>query len=162
MTIRAATEKDLPEILEIYNEVILHTTAVYDYTAHTLEMRKEWFRSRQEQGLPVLVAEEAGKVLGFASFGPFRAWAAYQYTVENLVHVHSEHRGKGVARQLMEALIAEARKMGKHTMVAGIDADNAASIALHRRFGFEVAGHFRQVGYKFDRWLDLVFMQLIL
>ena len=160
--IRLATEADLPQLLTIYNDVILHTTAVYDYEPHTLEMRREWFRTRQKQGWPVFVAEEHDSVVGFSSLGPFRAWAAYRLTVENSVYVAAGKRGRGIAKLLLPPLIAAAKELGMHTMVAGIDASNDASIRLHSNFGFEEVAHFKEVGWKFDRWLDLKFLQLIL
>ncbi|GAO43480.1 GNAT family N-acetyltransferase [Flavihumibacter petaseus] len=162
MIIRQAVSGDLPAILDIYNDAILNTTAVYDYQPHTLAMRETWFNTKVEQRMPVLVAEDSGMIQGFASYGPFRAWAAYQYTVENAIYVHPAHRGKGIAKALMQPLIEAARKQQLHTMVAGIDASNAASIALHRQFGFEEVACFKEVGYKFNRWLDLVFLQLML
>ncbi|KIC93423.1 GNAT family N-acetyltransferase [Flavihumibacter solisilvae] len=160
--IRNAAEQDLPQLLGIYNEIIANTTAVYDYDPHTLEMRRKWFETKQEQGFPVFVAEEADKIVGFSSIGPFRAWAAYKYTVENSVYVASDQRGKGIGKLLMPPLIQAARHLNLHTIVAGIDASNDASIRLHQYFGFEEVAHFRQVGFKFDRWLDLKFLQLII
>jgi phosphinothricin acetyltransferase len=160
--IRNAAEQDLPQLLGIYNEIIANTTAVYDYDPHTLEMRRKWFETKREQGFPVFVAEEADKIVGFSSIGPFRAWAAYKYTVENSVYVASDKRGKGIGKLLMPPLIQAARHLNLHTIVAGIDASNDASIRLHQYFGFEEVAHFRQVGFKFDRWLDLKFLQLII
>lgn len=162
MTIRQATENDLPQILAIYNEVIIHTTAVFEYEPHTLDMRRQWFRNKQEQGFPVFVAEESGEIAGLSSIGPFRAWAAYRYTVENSVYVAAPHRGKGIAKLLMPPLIEAAKQLQLHAIVAGIEATNKASIQLHRYFGFEEVAHFKEVGWKFDRWLDLKFLQLII
>ena len=159
--IRYAVENDLTAILTIYNDVIVNTTAVYEYKPHTLEMRMAWFNTKKEQGFPVFVAEENGKVLGLSSIGPFRAWAAYKYSVENSIYVASEARGKGIAKRLMPPIIDAAKQLGLHTIIAGIDAGNEASIKLHRYFGFEEVAHFKEVGYKFDRWLDLKFLQLI-
>jgi phosphinothricin acetyltransferase len=109
-----------------------------------------------------MVAVEADQVLGFTSFGDFRAWPCYRYTVEHTVHVRSDQRGRGLGSQLLQALIPRAQALGKHVLVAGIDADNAVSLQLHQSMGFERVAHFRQVGRKFDRWLDLVFMQRFL
>jgi L-amino acid N-acyltransferase YncA len=159
--VRHATENDLAAILTIYNDVILYTTAVYDYQPHTIEMRKAWLNTKKEQGFPVFVAEENGKVLGLSSIGPFRAWAAYKFSVENSIYVAAEARGKGIGKLLMPPVIEAARQLGMHTILAGIDAGNDASIQLHRHFGFEEVAHFKEVGYKFDRWLDLKFLQLI-
>lgn len=162
INVRQAILTDLPQMLDIYNDIILHTTAVYHYEAHTLAMRQEWFESRRQQGFPIFVAEEGGNIMGFSSFGPFRPWPAYQYTVENSVYVGAEHRGKGVSKLLMQPLIAAAKQMNMHVMIAVIDASNDVSIKLHEQFGFTDAGLFKEVGYKFDRWLDLRMMQLIL
>ncbi len=162
LALRTAIESDLPILLDIYNDVIVNTTAVYDYQPHTLEMRKLWFDTKRQQGIPVWLVEEEGKVLGFGTYGPFRAWAAYQFSVENSIYVEAEARGKGVGSMLLAAIIEEAGRQGMHTMLAGIDASNEASIALHRKFGFEQVALFREVGWKFDRWLDLVFLQLML
>jgi len=159
--IRNAEEKDLPAILAIYNDVIANTTAVYDYEPHTPTMRLAWFNLKKEQGFPVFVAEEDGKILGLSSIGPFRAWAAYQFSVENSIYVATDARGKGVAKMLMPPIIEAARQLGMHTILAGIDASNEASIQLHKHFGFEEVAHFKQVGWKFGRWLDLKFLQLI-
>ena len=162
ITVRNAKDEDLPAILEIYNDVILNTTAVYDYIPHSLERRREWFNDKKTEGYPVFVAEEDDVLLGFSSIGPFRKWEAYKFSVENSVYVSNEHRGKGVGKLLLQPLIDAARSLQLHTIVAGIDATNEASIALHKKFGFEEVAHFKEVGYKFGRWLDLKFLQLIL
>lgn len=162
IAIRHATENDLPEILVIYNDVIMHTTAVYDYEPHTIEMRKQWFKAKEEQGFPVFVATVNEKIVGVSSIGPFRAWAAYKYSVENSVYVASNYRGKGVGKLLIPPLIESARQLQLHTIIAGIDATNEASLKLHENFGFKEVAHFKEVGYKFDRWLDLKFLQLII
>lgn len=160
--IREAVNEDLTQILDIYNDVILHTTAVYNYDPHTLAMRTEWFETRRQQGLPIFVAEEEGMIVGFSSIGPFRAWQAYKYTVENSVYVKADYRGKGISKKLMTPLIEAAKKLGMHAIIAGIDATNEASITLHKQFGFVEVAHFKEVGYKFNRWLDLKFLELIL
>jgi phosphinothricin acetyltransferase len=162
LTIRPAIETDLPTLLEIYNDIILHTTAVYDYEPHTLDMRKTWYKAKVDGNYPVFVADDAGRPVGFSSFGPFRAWAAYQFTVENSIYVAADQRGKGIGRALLAPLIGAARERGLHALIAGIDATNAVSQQLHASFGFEEVARFREVGFKFDRWLDLVFMELIL
>lgn len=158
--IRDAGEEDLSAILDIYNHVILNTTSVYSEEPHTFQMRLSWYNERVNNGFPILVAEEDGQVIGFASFGHFRAWPCYRYTVENSVYVHVDHRGKGVSKLLMQPLIGRARKMGMHAMIAGIDADNNTSFRLHQSFGFVEVAHFKEVGFKFGRWLDLKFMEL--
>lgn len=162
MNIRPATEADLLGILQIYNDVIATTTAVYAEQPVTLGNRLAWFCERREQQYPVLVAEDTTGVIGFASFGDFRTAPCYRYTVEHTVHVRADRRRGGVGRALVEALIPLASAMGKHVLIAGIDASNRGSYELHRLLGFEQVAHFRQVGRKFDRWLDLIFMQLLL
>ena len=159
--IRLATEDDLEEILTIYNDIILTTTAVYDYEPHTIEMRKAWFNTKKEQGFPVFVAEEDGRIAGLSSIGPFRNWAGYKHTVENSVYVDAAQRGKGIGKLLMPPIIAAAKGLGMHAIVSGIDASNDASIRLHQSFGFVEVAHFNEVGFKFGRWLDLKFLQLI-
>jgi phosphinothricin acetyltransferase len=160
--LRNAMYGDLPAILEIYNDAILHTTSVYHYAPHTLEMRQQWWNEKQEKNHPVIIAEKEGAVVGFATYGTFRIWPAYKYSVEHSLYVHPDHKGKGIGKLLLEAIIHAARQADYHTLIAGIDAANEASLRLHRQFGFTEAGSFKEVGYKFDRWLDLVFMQLIL
>ncbi|MFZ5836044.1 MAG: GNAT family N-acetyltransferase [Pseudomonadota bacterium] len=163
MIIRNAAEADLPGILAIYNEVIVNSTAVYALVPVTLDNRAQWLAARQAQNFPVLVAVEADEVLGFASYGEWRgAWAAYKFTVEHSVHIAAAHRGTGIGHQLMLRLIETAQSAGLHVMIGGIDAENAASIKFHERLGFAPVAHFREVGYKFGRWLYMVFMQRLL
>ena len=158
--IRQATINDLPQMLEIYNDVILHTSAVYDYEPHTLEMREQWFETKHQQGFPVFVVDEENEILGFSSIGTFRNWAAYKYSVENSVYVKENCRGKGIGKILLQPLIEAAKELKMHTIIASIDATNEASLRLHKSFGFEEVAHFKEVGYKFERWLDLKFLQL--
>jgi L-amino acid N-acyltransferase len=159
MEIRDADESDLPGLLAIYNDVIATSTAVYAYLPVTLEDRTQWWRARVGQGYPVLVAVAGPSVLGFSTFSDFRAWPGYRFTVEHSVHVRADCRGHGVGKELVKALFPRAEALGKHVMIAGVDATNDASIRFHERLGFEKAGHLREVGHKFDRWLDLVFLQ---
>jgi L-amino acid N-acyltransferase len=161
INIRHANENDLPAMLAIYNEIILNTTAVWHNEPHTLEMRKEWFALKKEQGYPVFVAEEEGNLVGFSTIGPFRPWTGYRFTVENSVYVAAGSRGKGIANSLMPPLIVAARELNLHAIVAGIEASNEASIALHKKFGFAEVAHFKEIGYKFNRWMDLKFLELI-
>jgi L-amino acid N-acyltransferase YncA len=162
MLIREATKADLQSILDIYNDAIVNTTAVYDYKPHTLKMRQQWYDDKRQKGIPVLVAEVNDCIVGFTSYGPFRAWPAYKYSVEHSVYVHRDFRNQGIARKLLTHLIATLKNKEVHTLIAGIDADNSASIHLHKQLGFEDAGHFNQVGYKFGKWLNIIFLQLIL
>lgn len=162
-TIRPATTADLPEILAIFNDVIATSTAVFSHDPVTLDDRRLWFETRQRAGFPVLVADRDGAVVGFASFGEFRgAWPGYRYSVEHSVHVRRDCRGQGIGPRLVTALFAPALAMGKHVMVGGIDATNAASLRMHEALGFERVAHFKEVGHKFGRWLDLVFVQRLL
>jgi L-amino acid N-acyltransferase YncA len=159
MEIRDAGEPDLPGLLAIYNEVIATSTAIYSDVPTTLEERTAWWRARVGTGYPVLVAVDDSGVLGFSTFGDFRTWPGYRFTVEHSVHVRADTRGRGVGRELVKALFPRATALNKHVMIAGVDAANEASIRFHERLGFEKAGHLREVGHKFDRWLDLVFLQ---
>jgi len=159
MPLRDALEDDLPGIVAIYNDVIATSTAVYSSVPVTLEERRKWWRARVEAGYPLLVALDESGVAGFSTFGDFRSWPGYRFTVEHTVHVRADRRGSGVGTKLLEALFPRAASLGKHMMIAGVDAANTASIRFHERLGFEQAGHLREVGYKFDRWLDLVFLQ---
>ena len=154
-----ATEEDLAGLLAIYNEVIATSTAIYSSDPVTLEERHRWWRARTAQGYPVLIARDEQGVAGFATFGDFRAWPGYRFTVEHSVHVRAAGRGRGVGTLLVQALLARAAALGKHVMIAGVDAANAAAIRFHERLGFEKCGHLREVGYKFERWLDLVFLE---
>lgn len=161
--VQATHARHARAILDIFNEAILNSTALYDYHPRSPESMESWFAAKDKGGFPVVGVEDSGgTLLAFGSFGTFRAWPAYKYTVEHSVYVHQDHRGKGLGRTVMQALIAEARQRGVHAMVGGIDAANAGSIALHERLGFRHAGTLPQVGFKFGRWLDLAFYQLLL
>jgi L-amino acid N-acyltransferase YncA len=159
MRIRDAAEADIDAIRDIYNDVLTHSTAIYNDRPATREDRVAWWKARVEQGYPVLVADDDGAVAGFASFGDFRSWPGYRFTVEGTVHIHAERRGKGIGTALLHAIVDRARAAGKHIMIAGVDAENAASLKYLERFGFERAGYLREVGFKFERYLDLVFLQ---
>lgn len=158
--IRCAKKEDLNAILAIYNDAIINTTAVYTYEPQTIDERIAWFETKQRNHEPIFVFEEKGSVLGFATFGSFRPWPAYQYTIEHSIYVDASARGKGIASQLLQHLIVEAKAKGYRTLVAGIDASNEASIKLHQKFNFKHAGTLTNVGYKFDYWLDLAFYEL--
>ncbi|MBD9647050.1 N-acetyltransferase family protein [Ensifer sp. ENS09] len=163
MLIRAAIQDDLPIICDIYNDAVANTTAIWNDTLVDVANRTAWLKARTDAGYPVLVAvSDEGDVIGYASFGDWRAFDGYRHTVEHSVYVHKDRRGGGIGRKLMEALIAEAERLGKHVMIAGIESENAASIRLHAQLGFEDTGRLREVGTKFSRWLDLTFMQLVL
>jgi L-amino acid N-acyltransferase YncA len=162
ITIRQAAETDLQQTLDIYNEIIANSTAIFQYEPQTIEMRNQWFAEKQEKGYPVFVAEENNAIVGFSTFGQFRNWQAYQHSVENSVYVKADCRGKGIGKLLLQPLIDAAKQRQLHTIIAGIVADNKASLVLHKQFGFAEVAHFKEVGYKFDKWLDLKFLQLML
>lgn len=162
MEIRNATEDDLPAILAITNDAILHTTSSWNVHPTTLEARRQWLQDRQAAALPVLVGDIDGAVAGFGSYGSFRAWDGYALTVEHSIYVETGFRRRGVGRLLLSALIDHATAGGKHVMMGVISADNEVSIQLHEQFGFTTVGRLPEVGRKFDRWLDLVLMQRIL
>ncbi|WML33466.1 N-acetyltransferase family protein [Clostridium sp. OS1-26] len=158
--IREASEEDLKDILEIYNDAILNTTAIYAYKIQTLEERKQWYEKKKQDGYPVLVFEENDKVIGFATFGPFREWPAYKYTIEHSIYVHKDYRNQGIATKLMKEIIKIADKREYATLVAGIDAANEGSIKMHEKIGFKYSGTVTKAGLKFGKWLDLAFYQL--
>ena len=156
---REATRADLPALLAIYNEVIASSTAIFSSEPVSLEERRRWWEHRTAQGYPVLIVQDEQGVAGFGTFGDFRTWQGYRFTVEHTLHVRADARGRGFGTQLLLELIRRAAALGKHVMVAGVDGENAASLRLHEWLGFSRAGCLRQVGYKFERWLDLVFLQ---
>jgi L-amino acid N-acyltransferase YncA len=160
VTLRDATEADMGEVRDIYNHAVEHTTAIWNETLVDLANRVDWLTARKARGFPVLVAEKAGRVAGYASYGDWRAFDGYRHTVEHSVYVGKDCRGLGIGEGLMRALIARASASDIHVMIAGIEAENTASIRLHEKLGFRVAGTFSQVGTKFGRWLDLTCMEL--
>jgi phosphinothricin acetyltransferase len=156
-------EKHSDGILAIFNEAILHTTVLYDYKPRTPAMMDAWFEMKAKGNYPVLVAEnESGEVMGFASYGAFRPFPAYKYTVEHSVYIDTRFRRQGLGRLLLREIIAAATAREYRVMVGVIDSGNEASIALHQEFGFEDCGRIREVGFKFGQWLDIVFYQLLL
>ncbi|WP_333500423.1 GNAT family N-acetyltransferase [Kluyvera sp. CHPC 1.2972] len=160
MSIRFATKEDCAAIAAIYNHAVVHTAAIWNDKTVDTDNRIAWFEARQLGHFPVLVSEENGSVTGYASYGDWRNFDGFRHTVEHSVYVHPEHQGKGLGNILLGALIEEARCRGKHVMVAGIEAQNHASLHLHEKHGFVTTGQMPQVGTKFGRWLDLTFMQL--
>ncbi|HET9864218.1 MAG TPA: GNAT family N-acetyltransferase [Steroidobacteraceae bacterium] len=152
-----------PGILDIFNEAIVNSTALYDYQQRTAADMEAWFDGKARRNDPVICAEDDdGRLLGFATYGQFRDRPAYKYTVEHSVYVEARCRGRGVGRALLGAIIEAAGRQDYHVLVGGIDAANAVSIELHVKFGFTPCGIVRQAGFKFGRWLDLAFYQLIL
>jgi len=163
MTIRPAIRADCPGMLAIYNEAVLTTTATYDYEPRTLEHRQAWFDDHERGGFAVFVAEDAaGHIVGWSALNRYHDRPGYRFTTENSVYVAADMRGQGLGKLLLAPLIEAAQAKGLHAIIAVIDAANEASIRLHARFGFVQVGHFRQVGYKFDRWLDVVYLERLL
>jgi L-amino acid N-acyltransferase YncA len=150
-------------MLNIFNDAIVNSTALYDYKARSPESMVGWFKAKETGRYPVIGAVgDSGDLLGFASYGTFRAWPAYKYSIEHSVYVHKAHRGKGIGLALMRQLIAAAKEQQYHCMIGGIDIANAGSIAMHEKLGFKHAGTIKHAGFKFGRWLDLGFWQLLL
>ena len=150
-------------ILGIFNEAIANTTALYDYKARTMDTMAAWFEAKAKGKYPVIGLEsDAGELMGFSSYGQFRTQPAYKYTVEHSVYVNVLFRRRGLGLKLLMEAIAAAKRQDYHVMVGAIDAANAGSIALHERLGFTSCGVIRQAGFKFGRWLDLAFYQLVM
>lgn len=161
--ISCTRERHAEAILAILNEAIVHSTALYDYQPRSMAQMATWFDTKRDQGWPVIgIEDEGGTLLGFSSYGSFRPFPAYKYCVEHSVYVHQAHRGQGIGRTLMQALIEAARAQGLHTLVGVIDSANQGSKRLHADLGFAHGGTLRQAGFKFGRWLDIDFYQLIL
>jgi phosphinothricin acetyltransferase len=160
--IRDATLEDSEAIRAIYNDAVLNTTAVFDYVAREPQAQRDWLGMKADQKLPVLVATADTAVVGYSSFGQFRPWPAFLYCVENAIYIAPDRRGQGIGQKLLTALVAVAAQRGLRSMVAAITAENAASLHLHEKLGFTRTGLIRDSGWKFDRWLDLVFLQRML
>jgi phosphinothricin acetyltransferase len=152
----------VPAIRTILNDAIVNTTAVWDYRPRSAATMNDWFVQKQRQGLPVIGLVDGETLLGFATYGPFRAWPAYKYTVEHSLYVDSRFRRRGFGRRLLEALVKDAQARDYHAVIGGIASDNAPSLKLHEQAGFVACGTIREAGYKFDRWLDLTFVQRVL
>jgi L-amino acid N-acyltransferase len=163
MTISPCDARHALPILEILNDAILTSTALYDYKARTPEMMDAWLAAKQKGNYPVIGAfEDSGALLGFGSYGAFRAWPAYKYSVEHSIYVRHDQRGRGLGRRLLTEVIEAAKQQGYHMMVGGIDSTNTVSIRLHLALGFKHCASIKEAGFKFGRWLDLEFYQLIL
>lgn len=162
MTIRNAVFEDLESILSIVNHAILHTTANYLYEAQTVEDQQKWWEEKQHKKFPILVAMVDEHVVGFATYGTFREKIGYRFTVEHSVYIAPDFIGKGIGSTLLTELIKLAKSEGYHTMIGAIDAENQDSIKFHEKFGFTQVGLIKQAAFKFNRWLDLAFMQLML
>ena len=161
VVIRRATEADLVAINDIYNHYVLHSTCTYQDEKEPIEDRRSWFHHHGEKH-PVTVAEANGQVVGWASLSPYHPRSAYRHTVENSVYVHHQHHRRGIGSALLRDLIDRSRAIGHRAIIAGIDGEQAASVALHAKFGFQKVGHLQQVGFKFGRWLDVIYMELLL
>ena len=160
--IRAYQTKDTQAILDVINFNILHSTALYDYSIRNYEQQKAILEDKTNKGFPVIVAELNGELVGFGMYSEFRFREAYKFTVEHSVYVNESFQGKGIGKLLLQELIAIAQKQKIHTMIAVIDSENQNSVHFHEKFGFETVGIVKESGFKFNRWLDSVFMQLIL
>lgn len=160
--VQCEQQRHANSILAIFNEVITNSTALYDYKPRTPEIMATWFETKAKGNFPVIgIENEAGDLMGFASYGTFRAFPAYKYTVEHSVYVDTRFRGQGVGKRLLQEIITAAQRQQYHVLVGGIDASNSVSIRLHEAMGFTHCGTIKQAGFKFGRWLDLAFYQLI-
>jgi L-amino acid N-acyltransferase YncA len=147
-------------ILAIFNDAIVNSTALYDYEPRQPESMQSWFAVKRQHDFPVIgVEDEAGRLMGFASYGTFRVHAACQFTVEHSIYIHPDFRGQGLGKMLLDAIVEQGREKGMHLMIGSIDADNRGSIVLHEKKGFTLAGTLNEVAWKFDRWLNLAFYQ---
>lgn len=161
--LKTCTEKQLPEILDIFNDAILNSTALYDYKIRTLEMMQAWYADKLNGNYPIIGAfDEHDTLLGFATYGMFRVRPAYKYTVEHSVYVRSDKRGFGLGKVLLREIIKKAEEQNFHVMMGVIDASNDVSIKLHENEGFVLIGIMKETGYKFEKWLDTAFYQLTL
>ena len=161
IVVRDTTEADVPAILDIYNHYVLNSIATFDIEPKTLEDRLAWFRETKPPHR-VFVAEDGGEVVGFASLKPFRTRAAYRFTAEDSVYLHHERCGRGAGTRLIRRVVDAAREGGFHTLIAGVSLPNEASVRLHESAGFTLVGVEREVGYKFERWIDVAWLQLML
>ncbi len=162
MALRDAEPKDIPAILALYNLAVRKTTAAWTNQEETLDDRINWFEARRDAEWPVVVAVDfEDNVVGFASYGPFRPREGYRKTVEHTVYVDPAAQGTGIGIKLLQNLIERAQAQGVHVIVGVVDGDNVASIALHKKLGFEISGRLPEAGTKFGRWLDLVFMSKV-
>lgn len=162
IAVRRARREDCPEILAIYNDAVLRTTATYDYEPRTLAHRQGWFDDHERTGLPIFVAVAGNRIVGWSALNRYHDRMGYRFTSENSIYIDEKHRGQGIGKLLLQPLIDSAKELKLHAIIAVIDAENQASLRLHERFGFETVGHFKQVGYKFNRWLDVVYMERLL
>lgn len=157
------THEHAAQILDILNEAIINSTALYEYLPRKTESMQSWFAAKTQNNYPVIgITDDSNKLLGFGTYGSFRNWPAYKYCIEHSLYVHKNYRGQGVGKKILQEIIKNAEMQQYHCLIAGIDATNINSIRLHQKFGFELCGTIRQAGYKFSRWLDLQFYQKLL
>jgi phosphinothricin acetyltransferase len=154
--------QDCKAIIEIINDAILNSTALYDYNIRTLNTQEAIFEEKLQKGFPVIVAESNNEVVGFGYYSEFRFREAYKFTVEHSVYANKNCIGKGIGKLLLSELIERAKKQNLHTMIGVIDSENTNSIDFHKRFGFEEVGFIKESGFKFDRWLHSVIVQKML
>ena len=160
--LRPARKEDLPAILQIINHAIATTTAHYSYDPIPLEEHVQWYDRQMAANMPVLVADDGNRIIGYGSYNQFRDRIGYRFSVEHSVYVAEGCQGMGVGSALLKALIVQAKAEGRHTLIAGMDSANQGSVDFHKKHGFEEVARFREVGYKFGEWLDVIFMQLFL
>jgi len=162
-SIKPCDEAQLPEMLEMFNDAIINTTSVYDYKPRTMEFMVDWYNSKLKGGYPLIgLFDIHDNLLGFGTYGSFRSRPAYKYSIEHSIYVRNDMRGRGYGKVLLKEIIAQAIRNDYHVIVGGIDSDNAISISFHEKMGFEFSGKIKHAGYKFGKWLDLSFYQLIL
>jgi phosphinothricin acetyltransferase len=162
-SIKPCDEAQLPEMLEMFNDAIINTTSVYDYIPRTKEFMVDWYNSKLKGGYPLIgLFDIHGNLLGFGTYGSFRSRPAYKYSIEHSIYVRKDMRGRGYGKVLLKEIIEQAIRDDYHVIVGGIDSDNAISISFHEKMGFEFSGKIKHAGYKFGKWLDLSFYQLIL
>ncbi|MDG5471865.1 GNAT family N-acetyltransferase [Jeotgalibacillus sp. ET6] len=161
VSIREASQQDLTEMAAIYNQAIEETVATFDLRRQTLEERQTWFEKYGGRH-PLIVAELNGRIAGYSSLSPFRDKEAYSNTVELSIYISPDFQGKGIGNLLMKEILQRAASQDHHVVIGGITGGNAASVRLHEKFGFEFAGCFKEVGYKFNQWQDVHFYQLII
>ena len=161
ISIRLATGDDLQAINDIYNHYVFASTCTYQEEPETIEYRKKWFESHKPETHPIIVAEAEGKVLGWGSLSPYHSRCAYRFTVENSIYIHNEHLKQGIGTVILEDLIERAKIIGYHAIIAAIDGSQTASITLHTKHSFIEVGRFREVGFKFGTWLDVVYLEYL-